>query len=201
MYVQKILILFIFLVSAVFSNVQEISAAGNSAGSQKPLRFYENRGGDFELTGPDGKELSSESFRGKVMLIFFGYTYCPDVCPMSLSHLKVGMLNLKEQAKDVQVLFISIDPERDTPEKLKEYVPYFYPTFLGLTGSVNDIAEVARQYGAGYFKQYVESVEGYFMAHTDAVFLVDQQGRYRGRYKTKWDMDKLVADIQWLLSN
>jgi protein SCO1/2 len=201
MYVQKILILFIFLVSTVFSNVQEISAAGNSAGSQKPLRFYENQGGDFELTGPDGKELSSESFRGKVMLIFFGYTYCPDVCPMSLSHLKVGMLNLKEQAKDVQVLFISIDPERDTLEKLKEYVPYFYPTFLGLTGSVNDIAEVARQYGAGYFKQYVESVEGYFMAHTDAVFLVDQQGRYRGRYKTKWDMDKLVADIQWLLSN
>jgi protein SCO1/2 len=201
MYVQKILILFIFLVSAVFSNVQEISAAGNSAGSQKPLRFYENRGGDFELTGPDDKDLSSESFRGKVILIYFGYTYCPDVCPMSLSHLKVGMLNLKEQAKDVQVLFISIDPERDTLEKLKEYVPYFYPTFLGLTGSVNDIAEVARQYGAGYFKQYVESVEGYFMAHTDAVFLVDQQGRYRGRYKTKWDMDKLVADIQWLLSN
>jgi protein SCO1/2 len=70
-----------------------------------------------------------------------------------------------------------------------------------MTGSVNDIAEVARQYGTGYFKQYVESVEGYFMAHTDAVFLVDQQGRYRGRYKTKWDMDKLVADIQWLLSN
>jgi len=201
MYVQKILILFIFLVSTVFSNVQEISAAGNSAGSQKPLRFYENRGGDFELTGPDDKDLSSESFRGKVILIYFGYTYCPDVCPMSLTHLKVGMLNLNEQAKDVQVLFISIDPERDTSEKLKEYVPYFYPTFIGMTGSINDIAEVARQYGTGYFKQYVESVEGYFMAHTDAVFLVDQQGRYRGRYKTKWDMDKLVADIQWLLSN
>ena len=201
MYVQKILILFIFLVSTVLSNVQEISAAGNSADSQKPLRFYENLGGEFELTGPDGKELSSKRFYGKVILIYFGYTYCPDVCPMSLTHLKVGMLNLNEQAKEVQVLFISIDPERDTPEKLKEYVPYFYPTFIGLTGSVNDIAEVARQYGTGYFKEYVESVEGYFMAHTDAVFLVDQQGHYRGRYKTKWDMDKLVADIQWLLSN
>ena len=128
MYVQKILILFIFLVSTVFSNVREISAAGNSAGSQKPLRFYENLGGDFELTGPDGKELSSESFRGKVILIYFGYTYCPDVCPMSLSHLKVGMLNLKEQAKDVQVLFISIDSERDTPEKLKNT----YHTFIQL---------------------------------------------------------------------
>ena len=96
---------------------------------------------------------------------------------MALTHLKVGMLELAEQSKEVQVLFVSIDPERDTPEKLKEYVPYFHPDFIGLTGSVNDVAEVSRQYGARYFKEYVESVEGYFMAHTDAVFLVDQKGR------------------------
>lgn len=178
---------------------QEAGSAGFSSVDQEPLRIYENRGGDFELTGPDGNEISSEKFRGKVMLLYFGYTYCPDVCPMTLTHLKVGMMDLKEYAKEVQVLFISIDPERDTPEKLKDYVPYFHPTFIGLTGSEIDIAEVARQYGARYFKEYVDSVEGYFMAHTDAVFLVDQQGRYRGRYKTKWDMNKLVADIQWLI--
>ena len=133
------------------------------------------------------------------MLIYFGYTYCPDVCPMTLSHLKVGMLELAEEAKGVQVLFVSIDPERDTREKLNEYVPYFHPDFIGLTGSVSDVGIVARQYGAGYFKQEVESVEGYFMAHTDAVFLVDQKGRYRGRYKTERDMEKLISDIQWLL--
>ena len=166
---------------------------------KEPLRIYGNSGGDFELTGPDGKEISSESFRGKVMLIYFGYTYCPDVCPMTLTHLKVGMLELAEEAKGVQVLFFSIDPERDTRDKLNEYVPYFHPDFIGLTGSVSDVGIVARQYGAGYFKQEVESVEGYFMAHTDAVFLVDQKGRYRGRYKTERDMEKLISDIQWLL--
>ena len=201
---MKFNILFLLFLSIVFcfvSNAQEAGSAGVSGVEKEPLRIYENRGGDFELTSPDGKEISSEIFRGKVMLIYFGYTYCPDVCPMALSHLKVGMLELAEQSKEVQVLFVSIDPERDTPEKLKEYVPYFHPDFIGLTGSVKDVAEVSRQYGARYFKEYVESVEGYFMAHTDAVFLVDQKGRYRGRYKTEWDMEKLIYDIQWLLNS
>ena len=193
-----LLLLLAFVSSPI---AQEVETSMASEKYQKPLRIYENLGGDFELTGPEGKEMSSEIFRGKVMLIYFGYTYCPDVCPMVLSHLKKGMLDLKEQAKDVQVLFISIDPERDTHEKLKDYVPYFYPTFIGLTGSVNDITEVAQQYGVGYFKQYVESVEGYFMAHIDAVFLVDQEGRYIGRYKTKWDMEKLITDIQLLFDS
>ena len=79
------------------------------------------------------------------MLIYFGYTYCQDVCPRALSHLKNGMLDLKERAKNVQVIFISIDPERDTHEKLKDYVPFFYPNFIGLTGSVNDIAESSQK--------------------------------------------------------
>ncbi|MDG2066728.1 MAG: SCO family protein, partial [SAR324 cluster bacterium] len=153
-----LLLLLLAVVLGSASNAQEAATGGVSGVEKEPLRIYENRGGDFELTGPDGKGISSESFRGKVILIYFGYTYCPDVCPMSLSHLKVGMLELEEQAKEVQVLFVSIDPERDTPEKLKEYVPYFHPDFIGLTGSVNDVAEVAKQYGSHYFKQYVESV-------------------------------------------
>ena len=201
---MKFNILFLLCLSVVFcfvSNAQEAGSAGVSGVEKEPLRISENRGGDFKLTGPDGKEISTESFRGKVMLIYFGYTYCPDVCPMALTHLKVGMLELAEQSKEVQVLFVSIDPERDTPEKLKEYVPYFHPDFIGLTGSVNAVAEVSKQYGARYFKEYVESVEGYFMAHTDAVFLVDQKGRYQRRYKTEWDMEKLISDIQWLLNS
>ena len=199
---MKFNILFLLFLVVIFVlpyKAQETGVISIPVVAKEPLRIYENRGGDFELIGPDGKEISSESFRGKVMLIYFGYTYCPDVCPMTLSHLKVGMLELAEEAKGVQVLFVSIDPERDTREKLNEYVPYFHPDFIGLTGSVSDVGIVARQYGAGYFKQEVESVEGYFMAHTDAVFLVDQKGRYRGRYKTERDMEKLISDIQWLL--
>ena len=199
---MKFNILFLLFLVVIFVlpyKAQETGVISIPVVAKEPLRIYENRGGDFELTGPDGKEISSKSFRGKVMLIYFGYTYCPDVCPMTLSHLKVGMLELAEEAKGVQVLFVSIDPERDTRDKLNEYVPYFHPDFIGLTGSVSDVGIVARQYGAGYFKQEVESVEGYFMAHTDAVFLVDQKGRYRGRYKTERDMEKLISDIQWLL--
>ena len=192
-------LLFLVVISVLPYKAQETGVISIPVVAKEPLRIYENRGGDFELIGPDGKEISSKSFRGKVMLIYFGYTYCPDVCPMTLSHLKVGMLELAEEAKGVQVLFVSIDPERDTRDKLNEYVPYFHPDFIGLTGSVSDVGIVARQYGAGYFKQEVESVEGYFMAHTDAVFLVDQKGRYRGRYKTERDMEKLISDIQWLL--
>ena len=196
-----LLLLFLSVFFCFVSNAQDAGTAGVYGVEKEPLRIYENLGGDFELTGPDVKEISSKRFRGKIILIYFGYTYCPDVCPMTLTHLKVAMLELAELAKEVQVLFVSIDPERDTPEKLKEYVPYFHPNFIGLTGTVDDVVEVSRKFGVRYFKEYVESVEGYFMAHTDALFIVDQKGRYRGRYKTQWDMEKLIFDIQWLLNS
>ena len=98
--------LLLFLAFASSTIAQEVETSEVSETDQKPLRICETLDGDFELTGPEGKEISSEIFRGKVILIYFGYTYCPDVCPMVLSHLKKGMLDLKEQAKDVQVLFI-----------------------------------------------------------------------------------------------
>ena len=109
------------------------------------------------------------------------------------------MSDLGEKAKNVQVFFISIDPERDSYDRLKDYVPYFHPTFIGLTGSEADISAVAKKYQTIYMKQKVESEAGYLMAHTDVVILVDQNGKYRGRYKTKFDMEKLTKDILWLL--
>lgn len=163
--------------------------------NRKLPNIYENRGGDFELTGSEGKEISSVSFRGKIILIYFGYTYCPDFCPMTLSYLNAVMMEIAELAKDVQVLFITIDPERDTHEKLKEYVPYFNPDFIGMTGSISDIKEIAKKYGVGFFKQQVESEEGYFLAHTDRVFLIDKNGRYRGHYRPQIEIEKLTRDI------
>ena len=164
----------------------------------KPLTIYENRGGDFELIGPEGNEISSVSFRGKIILIYFGYTYCPDFCPMTLSYLNALMVDLAGLARDIQVLFITIDPKRDTPEKLKEYVSYFNPDFIGMTGSIREIKEIAKKYGVGFFKQQVESEEGYFLAHTDRVFLIDKNGRYRGHYKVQSEIEKLNSDIQSL---
>lgn len=194
-------VLFLLALLAVISviSVQGIEGSESSDSILKRPEFYEDFGGDFSLTGPDGRTVSLEDFRNKVVLVYFGYTFCPDVCPMTLSKLKLMMLDLGENAEDVQVIFISIDPERDNFNRLKDYVPYFHPTFIGLTGSEADIAAVAKKYQTMYIKQKVESEAGYLMAHTDVVILVDQNGKYRGRYKSKFDMEKLTKDIHRLL--
>ena len=197
----KVLFMLVFLAVSSIIPAHEIEGSEDARTNLKKPEYYENFGGDFSLTGPEGKTVSLEDFRKKLVLIYFGYTFCPDVCPVTLSNLKLLMLSLQEKAEDVQVIFISIDPERDTYQKLKDYVPYFHPTFIGLTGSEADLASVAKKYQTFYFKQKVESEAGYLMAHTDVVILVDQNGRFRGRYKSKYDLDKLKTDIRWLLEN
>ena len=194
-------VLFVLIPLAVTSiiSVQEIEGSESTVSNLKKPEYYENFGGDFSLTGPEGKTVSLEYFRNKIVLVYFGYTFCPDVCPITLSKLKLIMLDLGKKAEEVQVIFISIDPERDTYQRLKDYVPYFHPTFIGLTGTEADIAAVAKKYQTIYLKQIVESEAGYLMAHTDVVILVDQNGRYRGRYKSKFDMGKLTKDINRLL--
>jgi len=199
--IQKFFFLLVSLAVTSIISFHEIEGSEDAGTNLKKPEFYENFGGDFSLTGPEGKTVSLEDFRNKVVLIYFGYTFCPDVCPITLSNLKLLMLDLEEKAEDVQVIFISIDPERDTYEKLKDYVPYFHPTFIGLTGTEKDLAAVAKKYQTFHFKQKVESEAGYLMAHMDVVILVDQSGRYRGRYKSKYDLDKLKTDIRWLIES
>ena len=197
----KVLLLLVSLAVTSIISAHEIEGSEDTGSNLKKPEYYKNFGGDFSLTGPEGKTVSLEDFRNKVVLIYFGYTFCPDVCPITLSNLKMLMLSLEEKAEDVQVIFISIDPERDTFQKLKDYVPYFHPTFIGLTGSEAELASVAKKYQTFYLKQKVESEAGYLMAHTDVVILVDQNGKYRGRYKSKYDLDKLTTDIRWLLES
>ena len=196
---SKVLLILVSLAVTSIISAYEIKGSEDTRTNLKKPEYYKNFGGDFSLTGPEGKTVSLEDFRNKVVLIYFGYTFCPDVCPITLSNLKMLMLSLEEKAEDVQVIFISIDPERDTFQKLKDYVPYFHPTFIGLTGSEAELASVAKKYQTFYLKQKVESEAGYLMAHTDVVILVDQNGRFRGRYKSKYDLDKLTTDIRWLL--
>ncbi len=196
---SKVLLILVSLAVTSIISAYEIKGSEDTRTNLKKPEYYKNFGGDFSLTGPEGKTVSLEDFRNKVVLIYFGYTFCPDVCPITLSNLKMLMLSLEEKAEDVQVIFISIDPERDTYQKLKDYVPYFHPTFIGLTGSEADLASVAKKYQTFYLKQKVESEAGYLMAHSDVVILVDQNGRFRGRYKSKYDLDKLTTDIRWLL--
>ena len=196
---SKFLLILVSLAVTSIISAYEIKGSEDTRTNLKKPEYYKNFGGDFSLTGPEGETVSLEDFRNKVVLIYFGYTFCPDVCPITLSNLKMLMLSLEEKAEDVQVIFISIDPERDTFQKLKDYVPYFHPTFIGLTGSEAELASVAKKYQTFYLKQKVESEAGYLMAHSDVVILVDQNGRFRGRYKSKYDLDKLTTDIRWLL--
>ena len=132
-------------------------------------------GRDFKLTDHNGKPRTLADFRGKVVVMFFGYTQCPDVCPTTLSDLQ----KLGGDADRVQVLFVTVDPERDTPELLSHYVPAFNPTFLGLSGDAAATAETAREFKVLYQKQAGSTPGSYSMDHTAGTFIFDPAGRLR----------------------
>lgn len=137
---------------------------------------YLNPGRDFTLTDHNGKEFRLRDHRGKKILLFFGYLSCPDVCPATLSRItRVGKI-LGDEIKDLEVIFISVDPQRDTPERLKEYLSFFKVRTIGLTGSAAQIAEVAKEYGASYEKVFLKKDE-YLMNHSDYIYLIDSKGK------------------------
>ncbi len=157
---------------------------------------------DFELTDHNGKRVKLSSFtgQGKIVLIFFGYTHCPDVCPAALDTMAKVMERLGEKAKGVQVLFVSVDPERDTEEVLKGYVPYFHPSFIGLRGSEEEIRKVAKEYKVYYRKVEGESAGGYLVDHTATIYLITPDNKIKLLYTpAKQDPDKMAEDIKFLL--
>lgn len=136
-------------------------------------------GGDFTLFGSQHQIISLQDFQGKLVLLYFGYTTCPDICPTNLSNLANAMrlLTTEEQAQ-VQVLMITVDPERDTQEKLDTYLPYFHHSFKGLTGDEKTIKTIANCYGAVYQKAAIgEGALGYAVDHSAFTYLIDQRGR------------------------
>lgn len=161
--------------------------AGLLAGcSGKPEAFksiditgVQGYGTDFRLTDPAGKERTLSEFRGKVVAIFFGYTHCPDVCPTTLADLREVMTRLGTDGDKLQVVFISVDPKRDTPDVLGRYVPSFHPRFLGLTGSPEAVASAARDFKIFVREQPGKSPESYTVDHTAGTLVFDGQGRLR----------------------
>ncbi|MDI6747833.1 MAG: SCO family protein [Rhodocyclaceae bacterium] len=134
-------------------------------------------GGDFTLDGPAGP-LALADLRGKLVLLQFGYTYCPDICPTALSIMAQALETLTpaELAK-VQVLFVSVDPERDNVARLIEYTTFFHPSIIGLTGPVAQLTEIAGRYGAAFIRQDNVSAGGYIVDHTALTYLIDRDGR------------------------
>ncbi len=154
---------------------------------------------DFHLTDINGKPRSLADFRGKVVVLFFGYTHCPLVCPTTLADLAQIMRMLGKDAERVQVLFITVDPERDTQELLAKFVPYFYPSFLGLYGDAQATAQTAKSFSVSYEKQYYKN-GSYTMFHSDGTFLIGANGRplLLSRYGQPTEL--LLQDIRMLLA-
>jgi protein SCO1 len=156
-------------------------------------------GRDFQLTGHDGRARTLADFRGKVVVLFFGYTQCPDVCPTTLTELTEVMKRLGPDADRVQVLFATIDPERDRQELLAEYVPAFNPSFLGLYGDADATARTAKEFRVFYQKQPGPTPTTYSMDHSAGAFLFDPQGRLRVYVSYGQGPEVFVHDIRELL--
>ena len=160
----------------------------------------EGYGTDFRLTDHTGKVRTLADFRGKVVVIFFGYTQCPDVCPTTLSDMRKVTQLLGGDAEKLQVLFVTVDPKRDTPELLAKYVPAFNPSFLGLYGDAAATEKVAKDYRIFYQIQPGKTAESYTVAHTAASLAFDPQGRLRLFINYGTEAEKIAADIKHLLN-
>ena len=154
---------------------------------------------DFHLKDFNGKPRSLADFRGKVVVLFFGYTHCPVVCPTTLADLAQIMRTLGKDAERVQVLFITVDPERDSPELLAKFVPYFYPSFLGLYGDAQATAQTAKSFRVSYEKQYYKN-GSYTMLHSDGTFLIGANGRPLLLSHYGQPAELLIQDIRQLLA-
>jgi protein SCO1/2 len=156
-------------------------------------------GADFLLQGPAG-QVDSHNFRGKLMLVFFGYVNCPDVCPTSLAAMNEVLSGMtpEERAK-IQPVLISVDPARDTPESLKNYAAYFHPSLIGVTGTPEQIATIAKAFGAGYVRQPARSDGGYAVDHSASTYLVGKDGKLAATLPYGAPADDLRAAIRQAL--
>ena len=178
----------------VFLFSKPASFRGTTYGEPYPVAH------EIELTRANGDSFRLSEMRGKVVLLFFGYTSCPDVCPTTLAELKQALEKLgAENAKQVQVLFVTVDPKRDTPERIQEYVDHFNQDFIGLSGTESDLANVWKNYGV--FRETVEgsSAAGYVVNHTARVTLIDQAGNMRVSFAFDTPVKDIVHDLKLLL--
>lgn len=156
---------------------------------------------NFTLTDAHGNPVSLRDFRGKVVLLYFGYTYCPDVCPATLTELKQAMAQLGKRAGDVQTIMVSVDPERDTPQALQEYVSYFDPSFIGLTGTESEVLAAATPLGVFFEKSEGTAATGYLIDHTATVLVIDRKGYLRLVYPFGTSGEDMATDLRYIIND
>ncbi|MGB3276690.1 MAG: SCO family protein [Castellaniella sp.] len=171
----------------------------------EPLPFEGNDisgthlGRDLDMIDTTGQRRTLADYRGKVLLVFFGYTQCPDVCPTAMAQAAQVMQLLGDQARDVRVLMISVDPARDTPDILGAYVQAFDPSFIGLTGTPEQLDKTARSFKAFYAKEPGPSPEHYAMNHSSAFYLLDREGEARALLGPSLTPEDMAHDVKLLM--
>jgi len=153
-------------------------------------------GGSFSLTDHTGRLRTNEDFQGKLMLIYFGFTYCPDICPTDLQSIGLALDELGQAADKVQPLFITVDPERDTAEHLKEYLPLFHPRLIGLTGDTSEIRAAADAYKVYYEKVSDKQGNNYTVDHTAVIYLMGADGSYIGFFPPGTSPERIAATLR-----
>jgi protein SCO1/2 len=157
---------------------------------------------DFELKDQHGQVFRLSQQRGKVVVLFFGYTSCPDVCPTTLSAWKRAFEELGEQAQEARFVFITVDPERDTPARMRQHLELFNPAFIGLTGTLQELEPIYQAYGVYHEKQAApESALGYLVSHTSSDYVIDQAGNWRLRHAFGASGQDIAYDIRVLLGD
>jgi protein SCO1 len=155
---------------------------------------------DFRLTDHNGRERTLADFKGKVVAIFFGYTHCPDVCPTTLSDFAAALKLLGEQAGRVQVIFVTLDPQRDTPDILKQFVPAFNPGFLGMYTDAETLKQLAKEYKVVYQKTSVKASSDYLIDHSAGTYVYDPKGNLRLLMPYGSSPEAIAHDLKALLS-
>ena len=156
---------------------------------------------DFRLTDHNGRVRTLEDFKGKVVAVFFGYTHCPDVCPTTLSDFALALQQLGPDAERVQVIFVTVDPQRDTPELLRQFVPAFNPGFLGMVGDEATLRLLAKEYKVVYQKTSVKAADDYLIDHSAGTYVYDPKGNIRLLVPYGSHPDAIAQDLKTLLAN
>lgn len=197
---RKNFIVFVALAIAVFGAVVTASVIwmrGGNLGLSGAVTSTGSAlvGGPFTLVDHTGREVTDETFHGRYALIYFGYTFCPDVCPATLQIVTAALDSLGDKADKIQPVFITVDPERDTVEQMSTYVGYFGDDMIGLTGSVEQVDEVARAYRVYYARAEDPSTTEYLMDHTSILYLMGPDGAFVKHFSYGVDPDELAAEI------
>lgn len=153
---------------------------------------------DFNLTSSSG-DVSLSDYRGKLVLIYFGYTFCPDICPATLANVGQALRDLGTQADDIQVIMVSLDPERDTPEKLSKYVSQFHRSMIGVTGSKEQLDEVTSLYGIFYQIAEGSDATGYLIDHTATLLVLDREGYLKLVFPFGVTSQDIADDLKYML--